>query len=160
MLAAKPSLVLGCRLRVFHRRIDGYYKGPRNRTKKAVMSRMLVADFKMRNFRTRGGGGEVSDILTVANVHMHSMTAKQETYDKKEVYDVFWDWLAQYIIHFGVRIMGGDFNMSLVCVIPQLRARGFQINLAAFYPFWMEAHREMFTDSCGVFLIGPWQGVR
>ena len=102
----------------------------------------------------------MSDILTVASVHMHSRTAKKDTNAKKEVYDGFWDLLAQYIVRFGVRLMGGDFYMSLFCVVPQLRARGFQINLAAFYPFWMEAQDEMYTDSCGVFLIGPWEGVR
>ena len=95
----------------------------------------------------------MSDILTVASVHMHSRTAKKDTNAKKEVYDGFWDLLAQYIVRFGVRLMGGDFYMSLFCVVPQLRARGFQINLAAFYPFWMEAQDEMYTDSCGVFLI-------
>ena len=43
--------------------------------------------------------------------------------------------------------------MSLFGVIPQLRARGFQIYLGGLYPFWMEAHDEMYKDSCGVFLI-------
>ena len=39
----------------------------------------MVADFKMKYFRIRGSGDNVSDILTVANVHMHSRTAKKET---------------------------------------------------------------------------------
>ena len=93
----------------------------------------MVADLKMKNFRIGGRGASVSDILTVASVHMHSRTAKKDTDAKKTVYDVFWNLLAQYILRYEVRIMGGDFGMSLFCVIPELRARSFQINLAAFY---------------------------
>ena len=120
----------------------------------------MVADLKMRNFRIRGSGDSMSDILPVASVHMHSRTAKKDTNKGKKVYKTFWDLLARYILQYGVRIMAGDFNMSLFCVIPELRARGFQINLAAWYPFYMIVQEEMYTDSCGVFVIGPWAGVR
>ena len=56
--------------------------------------------------------------------------------------------------------MAGDFNMSFLCVIAEMRARGFQINLAAWYPFYMTVQQEMMVDSCGIFVIGPWTGVR
>ena len=56
--------------------------------------------------------------------------------------------------------MAGDFNMSFLCVVAEMRARGFQINLAAWYPFYMTYQKDMFVDSCGVFVIGPWSGVR
>jgi hypothetical protein len=68
--------------------------------------------------------------------------------------------LACYLLKYGVRLMAGDFNMSFLCVIAEMRARGFQINLAAWYPFYMTVQEEMMVDSCGMFVIGPWQGVR
>ena len=161
LIAGRPGIVLGIRLRVFHRTIDGPYR--ENRKDKVAFSRIMVADFKMKNFRIRGSGGSggsLSDILPVANVHMHSRTAKKETKAPKETTKRFWDLLAQYVLRYGVRIMAGDFNMSLFCVVAEMRARGFQINLAAWYPFYMTYQEQMFVDACGVFFIGPWQGVR
>ena len=124
------------------------------------MSRILVADLKMRNFRIRGSGDVLSDILTVANVHMHSRTAKKEVNRAAGAYKDFWDELATHLVRFGARILIGDFNMSFFCVIVELRARGFQINLAVWYPFYMSVQVEMRADSCGIFCIGPWTGVR
>ena len=83
-----------------------------------------------------------------------------ETDDPQATQKRFWDTLAKYVLKYGVRFLAGDFNMSLFCVVPEMRARGFQINLAAWYPFYMGHQEEMFVDSCGVFVIGPWQGVR
>ena len=54
----------------------------------------------------------------------------------------------------------GDFNMALFSVIPELRARGFQINLAAWYCWQMNYEATVRADSCGIFRIGPCQGVR
>ena len=113
----------------------------------------------MRNFRISGSGDSISDILPVASVHMHACTAKKGTKAPKQVYKMFWDLLASYLLEYGVRLLAGDFNMSLLCVIAELRARGFQINLAAWYPFYMIKQKEMRVDSCGIFVIGPWQGV-
>ena len=90
----------------------------------------MVAELKMKNFRIRGSGGSVSDIFPVANVHMHSRTAKKETKNAAVVTKGFWDLLATYLLQYGVRLMAGDFNMSFLCVIAEMRARGFQINLA------------------------------
>ena len=49
----------------------------------------MVADLKMKYFRLRGGGGELSDIVTIANVHMHSRTAKKECQDGATAYKHF-----------------------------------------------------------------------
>ena len=103
---------------------------------------------------------ELGGTLAVEGYDGHSRTAKKETKDPKRVYKAFWDLIAPYILQYGVRIMAGDLNMSLFDVIPELRPRGFQINLAAWYPFHMVVQEEMYTDSCGVFVIGPWAGVR
>ena len=158
LIAGRPGIVLGCRLKVFHRTVDGPYR--EKKKDKWATSRIMVAELKMKNFRIRGSGGSVSDILPVANVHMHSRTAKKETKNGHEVTKGFWDLLAGYILQNGVRLMAGDFNMSFLCVIAEMRARGFQINLAAWYPFYMTVQEEMMVDSCGMFVIGPWQGVR
>ena len=127
---------------------------------KWAISRIMVAELKMRNFRIRGSGASMTDILPVANVHMHSRTAKKETKNSHEVTKVFWDLLASYLLRYRVRVLAGDFNMSFLSVIVELRARGFQINLAAWYPFYMTRQKEIRVDSCGIFVIGPWQGVR
>ena len=50
--------------------------------------------------------------------------------------------------------------MSFFCVIVELRARAFQINMAALYPFHMIPRNQMFADSCGIIRIRPWTGVR
>ena len=42
LIAGKPGVVLGCRLRVFHKRVDGEYREKR-KTKWAV-SRIMVAE--------------------------------------------------------------------------------------------------------------------
>ena len=54
----------------------------------------------------------------------------------------------------------GDFNMALFLVIPELRARGFQIHLAAWY-CWQNAYEyHVRAESCGIFRIGPCEGIR
>ena len=158
LIAGKPGLVLGCRLRVFHRRVDGIYIEKKQR--KVAFSRIMVAELKMKNFRIRESGDSLSDILTVANVHMHSRTAKKQLHKSTEASKRFWDEVATLLVKYGARLLVGDFNMSFLCVIVELRARGFQINMAAWYPFDMIVQKEMMVDSCGVFVIGPWTGVR
>ena len=91
---------------------------------------------------------------------MHCRTAKKETKDPKATQKRFWDTLAKYVLKYGVRFLAGDFNMSLFRVVPEMRARGFQITLAAWQPFYMERQGEMCVDSCGLFVIDPWEGVR
>jgi hypothetical protein len=49
--------------------------------------------------------------------------------------------------------MMGDFNMSFFKVIDQLRSRGLEIDLAAWYP-WKAASGTTMADSCGIFFIG------
>ena len=78
----------------------------------------------------------MTDIIPVANVHMHSRTAKKETNNAHGATQVFWGLLASYLLGYRVRVLAGDFNMSFFSVIAELRARGFQINLAAWYPFY------------------------
>ena len=90
----------------------------------------------MRFFRIRGGGGDGNeaedlDELKIANVHMHFRTAKRELQGGGMAYKRFWDLLAIYMAEFRPAFLCGDFNMALFSVVPELRARGFHINLAA-----------------------------
>ena len=65
-----------------------------------------------------------------------------------------------FLIQFGARLMAGDFNMAFFSVIPEMRARGFEISLAAWYPFRLHNEDEVRADSCGMFCIGPWKGIK
>ena len=89
LIAGRPGIVLGIRLKVFHKTIDGPYKGKKK--EQVAESRIMVAELKMKNFRIRGSGE--SDILPVASVHMHSRTAKKDTKDGVRVYKTVWDLL-------------------------------------------------------------------
>ena len=50
--------------------------------------------------------------------------------------------------------------MALFSVVPELRVRGFQINLAAWYPWQNDTENHVRVDSCGIFRIGPCRGIR
>jgi hypothetical protein len=66
--------------------------------------------------------------------------------------------LAQLIQQRDIRIIGGDWNMSLFEVIPQLQRHGVYLQLAAWTPF-ERPHREtkermIHIDSCAIFVRG------
>ena len=50
-------------------------------------------------------------------------------------HNAFWEWIWEKIVLFKVQVLMGDFNMSLFKVIPELRSRGVDINLGAWYPW-------------------------
>ena len=50
--------------------------------------------------------------------------------------------------------------MALWQVIPELRARGLQVNLAAWYPWEAPYEQKTRIDSTGIFIIGPVLGIR
>ena len=64
----------------------------------------------------------------------------------------FWQWLHDTLVKYNVRVLMGQFNSQLNCVIDNLRSRGLTAHLAE--SFWGDAfgwrHR---TNSCGVFYI-------
>ena len=169
MICGRESLVSGMRLLVFHRTRDGSYTVTNKRTKvkttKIAVSRIMVASAKMRFWRPRGSGEADSDPqdfdeVRLANVHLHCLTAKKELDGGGRAYKTFWDVLARYLAEFRPRILCGDFNMALFLVVPELRARGFQINMAAWYPWKQEHETGNRADSCGIFRLGPCEGIR
>jgi hypothetical protein len=101
----------------------------------------------------------------VANVHLHHLTAKKE-HGFDNAHKTFWCVLATYIKKYNIRVLAGDFNMSLLCVVPELRRRQITVNIAAIFP-WnciaenMKADSTRFKlDSCGVFIIGEASSIK
>ena len=125
----------------------------------------------MRYFKLCGGGDlrgggedehEAEDIdeITICNAHLHCRTAKKDLKEGASAFRRFWDTLAKYLVSYGPRYLCGDFNMALFAVVPELRARGFQINLAAWYCWQTHLEQEVRADSCAIFRLGPCQGIR
>ena len=131
-----------------------------------AVSRFLVVTCKMRFFKPEStssdihGSGEAEDELTFMSVHLHHMTAKKEVSNPAAALSGFWDELVEAIVEFRVRIMAGDFNMALWQVVPELRARGVQANLAAWYPWKHHLESSIRIDSTAIFVIGPRDGLR
>ena len=94
------------------------------------------------------------------HVHLNHMTAKKEVSEGSSSLKRFWDEIARDIIEHGVRIFTGDFNMQLFSAVAELRARGLQANLAAWYPWQNELESGPRIDSCAVIMIGPCEGIR
>ena len=93
--------------------------------------------------------------LNVCNVHFHHLTAKRHT-GFAEAKRLFWPCLAATIHRYDVRILAGDFNMSMWEVVPQLRSLGIRIDIAACCP-WLKAEgtrQQLKLDSCGIFIVG------
>ena len=65
-------------------------------------------------------------------VHMHNFLANNKWPMKLQE---FWGWLALKVTRHGVRVLMGDFNLSLFRVIPELRSRGVNIDLGAWFPW-------------------------
>ena len=100
------------------------------------------------------GGGFPKDELVVMTCHMHAMTAKKEITDGAMSLKKLWGEMARYIVEFGVRLLTGDFNMALWPTVVELRARGVQANLAAWYPWKNGLEAAVRIDSCAIIVIG------
>ena len=101
------------------------------------MSRILVVTFQLNRWAWpfEESRYDAEDTLTLATVHLHHMTAKKGLKNRTaEQLASFWDELADAINYYSVRVVCGDFNMSLFAVVPQLRARGVMIQIAGWYP--------------------------
>ena len=98
-------------------------------------------------------------MVIVCNCHFHHMTAKKaKGFSKSHVQ--FLDELASTIVEKGVRILAGDFNMSLWIVAREMRQRGLQITIAAAFAWAQPVPSQVKSDSCGMFLIGPAAGTK
>ena len=94
--------------------------------------------------------GFLGDTHVVTVVHLHSHLARGAFGTKK--LEAWWDFLRDHINQYGVKVLVGDFNMSVTRVIPALRSRGVVIDLASFYA-WKDLDGNPMADSCGIFMV-------
>ena len=99
--------------------------------------------------------GHLGRSVVVMGVHGHFLTMRIRWW---KVWFAFWDRLADKIKQFGVKILAGDFHVSLTRVVPELRSRGLEVDCVAWYP-WLHSTKRCVSspfgfDSCGMFYIG------
>ena len=88
---------------------------------------------------------------------------QKEATPKVANFNLFFDKLARACIAYEVRILCLDANMALFQIVPEMRVRGFQINLAAWFPWKHElaaGQYQTMVDSTAVFILGPTCGIR
>jgi hypothetical protein len=152
MVACRKNMVCdGIRL-VWRKRADGPYT---DRNVKARPRRMAISRLEVVALTLNAPWCGQTRVV-VCNVHMHYLTAKRAP-GFAAAHNAFWQELAAMIVKHGVRILGGDFNMSLWVVAQALRGRGVETHFAAGYAWRESGARKMqaLSDSCGIFLIGP-----
>ena len=150
MVAGRHNMVAKLSLLLWRRRADGHYTDTSSTTKiqRTAVSRVLVAAVTLHE--PWCGMSRV----VVRNCQFHYLTAKRYS-GSSESHNVFWDELASTIVEHEVRVLGGDFNMSVWVVARNLRAKGLQVTFAAGFAWMLESSGEAMSDSCGIFIIGP-----
>ena len=120
----------------------------------------MIVRAKMKHFIIRGGGAEDIDDVTICNVHLHHMTAKRALEEGSGAYHDFFDQLAKHLAYYEPRFLCGVFHKAVFCVVPELRARGFIVSVAA-WQCWQNTSVERLTvDDSAIFRIGPCKGIR
>ena len=128
----------------WERRREGRYRRRSGSGRAEAYSRCLIARVHLDI-----NVGFLGKTHVVMVVHMHNVLANNKWPKKLQE---FWDWLALKVTQHGVRVLMGDFNMSLFRVIPELRDRGVNIDLGAWFP-WKTPMGMPMSDSCGIFFI-------
>ena len=72
--------------------------------------------------------GHLGEDIVVCGAQGHNRTMKMEC---PQQWDAFWDRLARNVRDYNIRLLAGDFNMSLTEVPNQLRRRGIVCDCAA-----------------------------
>ena len=98
--------------------------------------------------------GHLGKEISFLGTHLHYEIAKKPGRTKE-----YWDNLIGKIRKFEVRFFAGDFNMSFADVTNQLRSRGLEVDLIAWYPFQLRSSathtpQGLGIDSCGIFYVG------
>ncbi|MCP4243266.1 MAG: hypothetical protein GY772_22140, partial [bacterium] len=138
----------GLRILHWHRHYDGECTARGARTvKRVAYTRVLVAEITW----THPLFGEKT--ARVLCTHFHHLTAKRERFAAAHL--AFWDTLVDLCVRYGVRYIGGDFNMALYRVTGEARRRGLDVSLAASYAWRVTASDDVRYDSCGIFVVGP-----
>ena len=131
-------------------RADGVYKDNASEGKvlKAARSRIIMVAAALQLpwcGKTR---------VVVCSCHFHCFTAKR-LQGFAETHDLFWNELASTIVAQQVRILAGNFNLSLWIVAREMRRRGVQSTLAAAFALAEPCASEATSESCGIIRIGP-----
>ena len=93
----------------------------------------MFATLKARvNFFDTGSNND--DEIGIVCAHMHQACAQQIDLEGRRPYTAFFDKLAEGIIRYTSRVLCLDASMALICVAPELRARGVMVSMAAFFP--------------------------
>ena len=105
--------------------------------------------------------GASADELSVVSAQMNFMCANKKAYRSDgDHYKTFFDQLAEGIIEFQSRLVGAEMNAAFWSFIPEMRARGVQVNLAAWSSCILGGEQTANTDSVGIFIIGPCEAIR
>jgi hypothetical protein len=145
LIAVRSSLAESIERLKWNLHMDRAYKV--HGTTHHARSRFLVAKIRWR--RPQSSMKE----LTIANVHIHYKTAKKDTGFSNAHAEIF-NLLCSDILEYGVRILSGDFNMSVFKIAAELRDRGLLIDIAAIYPWFNTTSEQFMSDSGAVFVIG------
>ena len=120
----------------------------------------MIVRAKMKHFIIRGGEGEDIDDVTICNVHLHHMTAKRALEEGSRAYHDFFDQLAQHLAYYGPRFLCGVFHTAVFCVVPELRARGFEVSVAAWQCWQNTSVEGLAVGDSAILRIGPCKGIR
>ena len=146
MVCARDSHVKGLRPLASLLTLDGKHKS--NGKWRICRSRIQVVHVKWQYLKLRGSGDHVEDSTSILNCHFNSVTAKKAVSQVRgspkgpeKAYKQFFDKIADYTVEYKCRIIAGDLNMAFFALIPELRARGFQITLAGWHCCQFERFR-------------------
>ena len=150
LVACRATMLTKIQLLLWRKRADGRYidKATPMRTQRTANSRVLVAAVTL---KTPWCG---MSMVSVCNCHFHYLTAKKAK-GFAQSHTLFWDELASTIVEHSVRILAGDFNMSLWVVAREMRQRGLQITIAAAFAWAEPGASEAKSDSCGMLSLAP-----
>ena len=124
--------------------VDGQYT---DKGRKTAITRILIARLHLKRHVAFLG----KDIM-VMGIHMHHKTAGYGA-GLRQGHKALWDLCAGYIRRYGVQIMAGDWNKSLLKVNSEFRSRGIRIQTAAWYP-WSAGPRDLpHADSCAIHVV-------
>jgi hypothetical protein len=149
LIAGRATTFRGMRLLHWQRLKDGkYHAKETSKTSRHAYSRILVVGLVLK--RPTFG----MKCVAVCNAHMHHSTAKKQSGQGFSAsHKVFFDTLASAMAVHQVRILAGDFNMSMWIVCEELRTRGLQVDIAAWYAFKDELKNCVASDSCGIWIV-------
>ena len=150
LTAVRHSLATGIECLKWYWHLDGTYR--KHGTRKPARTRVLITEITWRRRTAQ------MSTLRHANVHFHHETAKKGS-GLAAAHAQFFENLHQMLVEHEVRIMSGDFNMSVFQVVSILRRMGLIIDTAAIYPWRKENQESCVSDSSAIFLIGGCQNI-